>query len=68
MIEPYCVETAPLFRFLLFCALIYWVWCLSLEVNTLRTVVQRTTGQFVEVRTPVEVVRDWLREQVWLQP
>ncbi|MFZ4099449.1 MAG: hypothetical protein ACOYKZ_03870 [Chlamydiia bacterium] len=57
-----------LLRFLLFCALAYWVWCLSLEVTALRVAVQRSSNQTVEVHTPVEVLREWLREQVWLQP
>lgn len=41
---------------------------MSLEVEALKDAVQNELGMELMVRTPVDIAREWLRAQIWLQP
>ena len=57
-------------RFLICCAIAYWLWAMTLEVEALRYAVEHELGMELYVRTPGEIAREWLRAQmhIWLQP
>jgi hypothetical protein len=57
-----------LFRFLVCCAIAYWLWSMSLELEALRAAVEHELDVELIVRTPLSVAREWLRAQIWLQP
>lgn len=55
-------------RFLICCALIYWLWSVYLQVEALRIAVEQLAGIPVQIVTPWDIIKDWLRHQAWLQP